>query len=48
MKKIVWLGEIQLKNVNPVMWHVAHIPGHGCSSIDSHLSMPKVNLSRKY
>tara|TARA_Y100000996_G_scaffold400085_1_gene369739 strand:+ start:80 stop:1024 length:945 start_codon:yes stop_codon:yes gene_type:complete len=24
-----------------------HIPGHGCSSIDSHLSMPKVNLSEK-
>ena len=24
-----------------------HMPGHGCSSIDSHMSMPKVNLSEK-
>ena len=24
-----------------------HIPGHGCSNIDSHLSLPKINLSQR-
>ena len=26
---------------------IKHIPGHGCSTVDSHLKMPKVNLSIK-
>ena len=26
---------------------IKHIPGHGCSSVDSHLNMPKVNLTEK-
>ena len=43
------LGEITIKKCHScnVATVVKHIPGHGCSSIDSHLSMPKVNLSRK-
>ncbi len=47
-KKIVKkLGEITIskchsKSIATVM---KHIPGHGCSSKDSHLSMPKINLS---
>ncbi len=26
---------------------IKHIPGHGCSNIDSHINMPKVNLNLK-
>ena len=26
---------------------IKHVPGHGCTSFDSHLTMPKVNLSFK-
>ena len=26
---------------------IKHIPGHGCSSTDSHLTLPKVNLDKK-
>ena len=35
---------MSFKNIVAV---IKHIPGHGCSSKDSHLSMPKVNLSEK-
>ena len=34
----------RLQNIITV---IKHIHGHGCSSIDSYLSMPKVNLSEK-
>ncbi len=35
--------QCHLNNIATVM---KHIPGHGCSSADSHLSLPKVNLSK--
>ncbi len=43
------LGEetIRICHSNNIISVIKHIPGHGCSSIDSHLSMPKVNLSEK-
>ena len=48
-KVVKKLGDIAVKkchsnNIIPV---IKHIPGHGCSSIDSHFSMPTVNLSEK-
>ena len=30
---------------NNIATVIKHIPGHGCSTIDSHLSLPKVNIS---
>ena len=43
------LGEITVKRCHSknIVAVIKHIPGHGCSSKDSHLSMPKVNLSEK-
>ena len=43
------LGEITIKECHSqkIATVIKHIPGHGCSSIDSHLSMPKVNLEEK-
>ena len=43
------LGEITISNLHSqkVVSIIKHIPGHGCSSADSHVSMPKVNLSIK-
>ena len=32
-------------NLNKIATVIKHIPGHGCSSSDSHLKLPKVNLS---
>jgi beta-N-acetylhexosaminidase len=49
-KKIVKkLGEITIRKFHSqkVATVIKHIPGHGCSSVDSHISMPKVNLSEK-
>ncbi len=48
-KKIVKeLGKITIKvcNENKIGTVIKHIPGHGCSNKDSHLSMPKVNLTK--
>ena len=43
------LGEICVKNyeLNKLATVIKHIPGHGCSTHDSHKKMPKVNLSLK-
>ena len=41
------LGEETIKKChsNNIATVIKHIPGHGCSSVDSHLSLPKINLS---
>ena len=43
------LGEITIKecHAKKIVTVIKHIPGHGCSSIDSHFKTPKVNLSEK-
>ena len=43
------LGKITIKecHAKKIVTVIKHIPGHGCSNIDSHLSTPKVNLSEK-
>ena len=43
------LGEITVKKCHlfNIATVIKHIPGHGCSSIDSHLSLPKVKLNEK-
>ena len=49
-KKIVKeLGRITIKecHVKKIISVIKHIPGHGCTNVDSHLSTPKVNLSKK-
>ena len=40
------LGEITIRrcHTNNIASVIKHIPGHGCSKTDSHLSLPKVNL----
>ncbi len=42
-------GEITIKvcHTQKILSVIKHIPGHGCSKIDSHLSTPKVNLNKK-
>ena len=42
-------GEITVKECHAanVVSIIKHIPGHGCSTKDSHLTLPKVNLNRK-
>ncbi len=32
-------------HLNKIATVIKHIPGHGCATIDSHIKMPKVNLS---
>ena len=43
------LGKITVKESHSknIVTLIKHIPGHGCASVDSHLKMPKVNLSEK-
>jgi beta-N-acetylhexosaminidase len=43
------LGEITIKECHSkrIVTVIKHIPGHGCSNKDSHLTTPKVNLSEK-
>ena len=41
------LGKITINecHANKILTVVKHIPGHGCSTVDSHQKMPKVNLN---
>ncbi|MDC3127715.1 glycoside hydrolase family 3 protein [Candidatus Pelagibacter bacterium] len=41
------LGEVCIKyyQINKIGTVIKHIPGHGCSSLDSHKKLPKVNLN---
>ena len=43
------LGEITIKECSSkkIINIIKHIPGHGCSTVDSHLRMPKVTLNKK-
>ena len=43
------LGEIAIKKCHSqnIISVIKHIPGHGCTTEDSHLKLPKVNLSMK-
>ena len=43
------LGKITVKecHAQKILTVIKHIPGHGCSSKDSHLILPKVNLGEK-
>ncbi len=43
------LGNLTIRQCHSqkIITVIKHIPGHGCSSIDSHLSMPRVSLNEK-
>ena len=44
------LGQITVKecHINKIVTVMKHIPGHGCATSDSHLKMPKVNLTKNH
>ncbi len=44
------LGKITIKECHAqnIVNVIKHIPGHGCSAKDSHLTLPKVNLEESY
>ena len=48
-KTVKKLGEITIKKCHDssIVTVIKHIPGHGCTSIDSHIKTPKVNLDEK-
>ena len=49
-KEIVKIfGKITIEELHSqkIIAVIKHIPGHGCTSIDSHLNLPKVNYSEK-
>ncbi len=49
-KEIVKIfGEITIEECrsHQIVNIIKHVPGHGCSSVDSHVNMPKVNLNKK-
>ena len=48
-KIVKYLGEATIKKChsNNIATVIKHIPGHGCSTIDSHKSLPTVNLSER-
>ena len=48
-KEIVKIfGEITIKECcsHKIINVIKHVPGHGCSSVDSHANLPKVNLDK--
>ena len=48
-KEIVKIfGEITIKECcsHKIINVIKHVPGHGCSSVDSHVNLPKVNLDK--
>ncbi len=50
-KKIVkTLGKVCVKyyQLNKIGTVIKHIPGHGCSTLDTHKKLPKVNLNIRY
>ncbi len=48
-KVVKKLGKICIEEYNKkkIGTVIKHIPGHGCASSDSHLKLPKVNLTKK-
>ncbi len=48
-KTVKILGNVTVKECQSqkIITVIKHIPGHGCTTKDSHLSMPRVNLSER-